>query len=94
MSGLSRRGMIGGLAAVIAAPAVIRTPGLLMPIKPFRSRSITLLEFARRYGEETQAVATMLTENNRILGDIVWREASFIPAITARLPAVAWRSAV
>jgi hypothetical protein len=29
---LSRRGLFGGLAA-LAAPAIIRTPGLLMPIK-------------------------------------------------------------
>lgn len=30
---LSRRGLIGGLVA-LAAPAIIRSPGLLMPIKP------------------------------------------------------------
>lgn len=30
---LSRRGFIGGLIAV-AAPAVITTPGLLMPVRP------------------------------------------------------------
>ncbi|MFA9204855.1 MAG: hypothetical protein ACEQSH_00205 [Bacteroidia bacterium] len=35
---LSRRGFIGGL---LTAPVVIRTPGLLMPIKPARlSRSV------------------------------------------------------
>ena len=31
---LSRRGLIGSL---LAAPVIIRTPGLLMPIKPQRS---------------------------------------------------------
>jgi hypothetical protein len=30
---LSRRGFFSGLAATIAAPAVIRTPGLLMQVK-------------------------------------------------------------
>lgn len=32
---LDRRGFLTGLgAAFVAAPAVIRTPGLLMPVKP------------------------------------------------------------
>lgn len=31
---LGRRGFLGALAAGICAPAIIRTPGLLMPIKP------------------------------------------------------------
>jgi hypothetical protein len=30
---LSRRGLLGGLVAALAAPAIIRTPGLLMPVK-------------------------------------------------------------
>ena len=31
---LSRRGFFGGAFAVLAMPAIIRTPGLLMPVKP------------------------------------------------------------
>ena len=31
--GLSRRGVLGGLAGLLAVPAIIRTPGLLMPVK-------------------------------------------------------------
>lgn len=31
---LTRRTMFAGMAAAIAAPAIIRTPGLIMPIKP------------------------------------------------------------
>ena len=31
---LSRRGFFGGVLATLAAPAIIRTPGLLMPVKP------------------------------------------------------------
>lgn len=34
MINLSRRGMVGGMLALFAAPAIIRTEGLLMPIKP------------------------------------------------------------
>lgn len=30
---LSRRGMLGGLLGILAAPAIIRTPRLLMPVK-------------------------------------------------------------
>lgn len=31
---INRRSVITGLAAAFAAPAIIRTPGILMPIKP------------------------------------------------------------
>ena len=34
MENLGRRGFLGALAAGIFAPAIIKTPGLLMPIKP------------------------------------------------------------
>jgi hypothetical protein len=30
---ISRRGFLGGIVAALAAPAIIRTPGLLMPVK-------------------------------------------------------------
>jgi hypothetical protein len=30
---MRRRGFIAGLAAALAAPAVIRTPGILMPVR-------------------------------------------------------------
>lgn len=31
---IRRRGFIAGFASLLAAPAIIRSPGLLMPIKP------------------------------------------------------------
>jgi hypothetical protein len=31
---LDRRGFLRGLIGALAAPAIIRTPGLLMPVKP------------------------------------------------------------
>jgi len=34
MGGMNRRGFLLGILAVGAAPAIIRTPGLIMPIKP------------------------------------------------------------
>lgn len=43
----SRRALFGGLVAIIAAPAIIRTPGLLMPIKPlYPSSDFLWLEHA------------------------------------------------
>lgn len=37
---LHRRGFLGGLAAALAAPAIITTPGLLMPVRPQPRRLI------------------------------------------------------
>lgn len=34
---IARRGLIAGLGALLAAPVIVRTPGLLMPIKAARS---------------------------------------------------------
>jgi len=31
---IPRRGLLAGLGALLAAPAIIRTPGLLMPVRP------------------------------------------------------------
>jgi hypothetical protein len=36
MGGMNRRGFLLGMLAVGAAPVIIRTPGLIMPIKPLR----------------------------------------------------------
>lgn len=33
---IPRRGLLAGLGALLAAPAIIRTPGLLMPVRPLR----------------------------------------------------------
>jgi hypothetical protein len=33
---MNRRGFLGGLLVSLAAPAIIRTPGLLMPVRKFR----------------------------------------------------------
>lgn len=34
MTDLSRRGFLGAILAAAVAPAIIRTPGLIMPVKP------------------------------------------------------------
>ena len=40
---MNRRGFIGGLIATLAAPAIIRTPGLLMPVKVPTGEGMTYL---------------------------------------------------
>ena len=69
---LSRRGFFGGLIATLAAPAIIRTPGLLMAVKPlppfgfsFSTRDLTLVieAFEERYLRPTaQKLADQLIE--------------------------------
>ena len=39
---ISRRGLLGSLAVALAAPAIIRSPGLLMPVKPLQSDGVAL----------------------------------------------------
>lgn len=33
---LHRRTLLGGLLTALATPAIVRTPGLLMPVRPLR----------------------------------------------------------
>lgn len=37
---IPRRGLLAGLGALLAAPAIIRTPGLLMPVRPVLGAAI------------------------------------------------------
>jgi hypothetical protein len=55
---ISRRGLITGLIALVAAPAIIRTPGLLMPIRPLILPDMTTLYVNRTsWIEEWQELA-------------------------------------
>ena len=45
---MERRAFLSGLAAVVAAPAVIRTPGLLMPVRGFVVTPVLQLHDAAR----------------------------------------------
>ena len=58
---MNRRALIGGLLA-LAAPAVIRTPGLLMPVRPSADGLMLLhsdeaLWFAQRHFQVANALA-------------------------------------
>ena len=41
----SRRTLLGGLLATLAAPAIIRTPGLLMPVRVVRPKTSAQVQF-------------------------------------------------
>ena len=45
---MNRRSLIGGLAVILAAPAVIRTPGLLMQVRPRRMFTVADFELMMR----------------------------------------------
>lgn len=70
---LSRRGFIAGLFA----PAVIRTPGLLMPIKAIIPvERITLVEYISIDElSRMRAIVNMLSQANEIMDDIPWMAA-------------------
>jgi hypothetical protein len=46
---LARRGLFGGALALLAAPAIIRTPGLLMPIRPPRLLAMPVREWDTKF---------------------------------------------
>lgn len=63
---ISRRGFITGLASALAAPAIIRTPGLLMPIRamvPAAALSVTVVE---KYIHEAHALGYSITVDSII----------------------------
>jgi hypothetical protein len=57
---MNRRGLLGGLLATLAAPAIIRTPGLLMPVSTLAlpvygpSGVLTLAMIAREFNRRLQ----------------------------------------
>jgi hypothetical protein len=46
---LARRGLFGGALALLAAPAIIRTPGILMPIRPSQFLTISVQEWDEKF---------------------------------------------
>lgn len=54
---ISRRGMLGGLLIGLAAPAIIRTPGLLMRVKPALSN---IERCMRKYAPFNPPVAALV----------------------------------
>lgn len=68
---MNRRGFLGGLLTTLAAPAIVRTPGLLMPVR------VPLLAYPP-VSESLAALIELLNRSNHILADMVWREGAVI----------------
>lgn len=76
----SRRGFLGGLIAAVTAPVIIKTPGLLMPIKPLLFKS---LEFDGVWLEEAELLPPIndlgpiapVIRNNLLTINMITREA-------------------
>lgn len=96
---ISRRGFLGGLAAALAAPAIIRTPGLLMPVRPLRVASEHLgdalpylgVEHVEWYGVRVshlwpRAAILDLPGARLVLGKMAF-EAGVFGSSVARIPA-------
>lgn len=47
---IPRRGLLAGLGALLAAPAIIRTPGLLMPVRPVLAPVLVGMDVGRDEG--------------------------------------------
>ena len=74
---LARRGFLGGLGALLAAPAIIRTPGLLMPVKAVPARpllTLTLDDYANRiFGPAMHALHQKMMEDMIVFGGYAFR---------------------
>ncbi len=85
----SRRGLFGMFAAGAAA-AIIRTPGLLMPVKV--PRMLTLADWARMQDKivNPPIIADLLAEHSAILDDLSWMKPGAV--FTVGTPPVKWRA--
>lgn len=65
---IQRRNLLAGLGALLAAPAIIRTPGLLMPVKAAPIRGATLAEIMElALSNRAGKLAEEITRHNALL---------------------------
>jgi hypothetical protein len=69
---IQRRGFLAGLGALLAAPAVIRTPGLLMPVKR------QLILWGDGIHDDTAALQAMVDRRISIIPEGIYRITSTI----------------
>lgn len=65
---IQRRGFLAGLGALLAAPAIIRTPGLLMPVRPV----VTLVLAGVDFGKDNETIVFCSTPSSMENG-LFWR---------------------
>ena len=89
---MRRRSFLGGLIVALAAPAIIRTPGLLMPVRPVVMRpefgftsadlSITIEDFVRTYlGPAADKLAEQLFMDQIVYGCSMTRQTAELPFV-------------
>lgn len=59
---IARRGFLSGITAFLAAPAIIRTPGLLMPVRP----AIILNEVEIDFFVDDESITRFNLYNHRV----------------------------
>ena len=94
---MERRGFLAGVAAFLAAPAIIRTPGLLMPVKAIEMpvgvvvRAPSLSEIVTiTLRNRSERLAENIARNNALLERLRGRDGNDIGQIDwlrVRLPA-------
>ncbi len=89
---ISRRGVLVGL---LAAPAIIRTPGLLMAVRPVSFS--TDQRFGLEYGNSPSMdimddIAALLSKENAAMADMAWRQAPAVFRTSIATPNRRWFS--
>ena len=83
---IRRRGLIGGLIGLIAAPAVVRAESLMRVSAPRMVTGLTVDNWRRyvrlcdipRYGRSpAQDIIDLLMQQNEIMHDLVWKTPTF-----------------
>jgi hypothetical protein len=85
---IQRRGFLAGIGAFLAAPAIIRTPGLLMPVKPpvVIASSLTMTEIVEiTMRNRLEQLAYNVTLDNALLARLNKRPATLGP-VFVQLP--------
>jgi hypothetical protein len=97
---MNRRGFLGGLLATLAAPAIIRTSGLLMPVRGLRQclPPPLVVNYDLVYeppSARLREICELLSRPNEILKDMVWvrsvLNAPVVVRVESTLAGVAWR---
>ena len=69
----SRRTLLGGLLASLAAPAIIRTPGLLMPVRVGRAPPMLIVNDLRSIAQRFQDAERFAQQAwNRMQNDMLF----------------------
>lgn len=71
----SRRGFLGLLAGAVAAPMIVRTPGLLMPLQPRLVVEPELLLTPTGIVEAAEQAAKLYPRNKLLTVDMITRDA-------------------